>query len=72
MSVALKILDCIAEAYKRKSRIKLLLKDQNQLYEGMIDKIYENHAIRFVTSTSGRNPTITGFVLVSDIHQIFY
>jgi hypothetical protein len=68
MKIGKTLSDLLMDACAGKNRIILILKNGNGWCEGIVEKIYENKIVKFVSQ--GRTYPITGFLLVSDILDV--
>ena len=66
------ILDYVSDACSTRARIVLVLRDNDEWYEGVVERIYNQKIIKFVASVPGRACSVTGFLLVSDILEVIY
>jgi hypothetical protein len=62
----------VHDACKTQSRIIVILKNHNEWYEGVVEKIHENRIVKFVTRVPHRSLQVTGFLLMSDILEVLY
>ena len=69
MAIESTIEKAVFDAWRDQQRVKIFIRSGKQLYEGLIDRIYENKIIRFAMGKANCKK-IYGFVLINDILEV--